>query len=163
MINLISNIKNLAIYSAVLIIIGGGLGFYISVKTRPIPKDPELHQNTTPEIHGTTQNPTTPEQIDQAINADITVTREIKDGIYSGLATNGFKYTRWQDKIIIPIVRPQWLIQADFYAGVIDTKYFYMYGVSGSYFISDRFYFSAGGAGSSTGGMIKGSFGFAIY
>ena len=158
-----SKFKTIIIYTTIVAFIFGGLGFYISEKTRPIPKVPEIHQNITPEVHGDTKKPTTPQEMNEAANAEIEVTRELKDGIYSGLATNGFKFTRWQDKIIIPMINPKWMIQADFYAGIIDKKTFYMYGASGNYFYNDRVYFGGGGAGSNYGGMIKINAGMAFY
>lgn len=155
--------KNLAIYSTALFIISGVFGFIVSEKTRPTPPDPVVIHDTVPPTYDVIKVPATDQEYIDAFNSRIEIIRSLSGNLYNITATDGYKQTKIQDKIIIPIITPKWMIQADIYTGIVDRKLFYMAGASFDYFYSKRVYFGGGLAGSDIGFIIHGAAGFVFY
>jgi len=156
-------LKTTAIISAITLLIGGGLGFYVSEKTHPVAPDPIVKPDVVPPKHEIIIQPQTDQQYRDAFNSPIEITRKLTGDLYAIAATDHYKAAYVTDKIIIPVVHPRFLIQADLYGGMINKTPFYMYGASFDYFYNSRVFFGGGFAGSGFGLLIRANAGIAFY
>ena len=154
MINLISNIKNLVVYSLILLIIGAGSWEAIRRHISPLPKEAVIIPDVKPQTHNIITQPKTPEGYVAAFNSVITIKNSLVGQDLTTVASDGYKSSTAYDKLIFPTLYPKWTLQADFYFGILNQKPFVMYGGSGSYSLSSRFFAGGGVAGSSNGAMI---------
>ena len=158
-----SKFKTMIVYSLFLFIIGGGLGFYISEKTRPVVHDPIIQPDVTPPKHTEVNKPTTPAENLARDQAKITVDRTLEKDIYHIKAYNYWDQVDIHDKIIIPVSTPRFMVQADLYGLMVDKKPSYMYGASLNYFYNSRIYVGGGFAGSSYGAAVHANIGLTFY
>ena len=141
-------LKTTAIISALTFIIGGIAGGVIIHKTEPTPPNPIIHPDVTPPKHEVIIQPKTNDDYIAAFNSPIEITRKLTGDLYAIAASDGYKAAYVTDKIIIPVVTPRFMLQADLYGGMINKSAFYMYGASMNYFYNSRLYFGGGFAGS---------------
>jgi hypothetical protein len=161
MISLISKIKIVSLL--ILLISVYGLGYYTHYKFNPTIKTPTIQQDIKPQTHSIITKPETPEQFVNAFNSPIIVSGKLTGQIYDILASDGFKETHKQDRIIIPVYTPKYILKPELYAGIIDRKPFYFIGVGASYFVNKKIVLDFGISGSPYGGMVHGSIGYVIY
>jgi len=156
-------LKHTAMIAVTTFIIGSIAGGILTHKTNPASKDPEIKQDVTPPKHEVIKQPETDQEYKTAFNSPIEITRKLTGDLYAIAATDGYKSTHVQDRVIIPVTTPRFMIQADLYGGMVNKSAFYIYGASVDYFYNSRVFLGGGFAGSSYGVMIHGSAGFAFY
>jgi hypothetical protein len=154
MINLIQNIRNLAIFSVILLLIGAGSWEIIRRHISPAPKEAVIIPDVKPQTHNVIIQPKSPNEYVTAFNSVIKIKNTLVGQDLTTVASDGYKNTTAYDKLIFPILYPKWSLQADFYFGIINQKPVTMYGGSGSYNFTERFFAGGGIAGSSDGAMV---------
>ena len=154
MINLISSIKNLLVYSLILLIVGAGSWEIIRRHISPAPKEATIIPNVKPQTHEVIIQPKTPDDYITAFNSPITIKNSLSGQDLTTVASDGYKSSTAYDKLVFPVLYPKWSVQADLYFGLIDRKPITMYGGSGSFNFTERFFVGGGIAGSSSGAMI---------